>query len=579
MAEINSFRSGQISKLINRAEKSLSLINDGARDVTGRDSSLVSKYLSSDINDYVIIPPEKFREKNRLESVVNSVGSNNDDETRGAIKEELELIGGYVVSLDAKTANELRKKDFIVSSDKEEKVVPDDNFPISDYVDRSSVLYDNHDPGDGLYSKIADSALVRKAKDEIHNISRPLEQLKPGNTGSASERETEELTLDIRPEYSEPRYDSELTRKYTGKGVGLAIIDSGIHPHEDFTSPENRIVDFVDFLNGKTEPYDDRGHGSHVTGCAAGNGSNSNGLYKGTAPEANLIGLKVLDHYGYMKESNLIKAIQWCVKNKDKHNIRVINTSLGKKALEDYDNSPTNIAIRKAREAGILVVASAGNKGPKPNSITCPGDCWSTLSVGSMDDMNTRDRSDDIMSPNSSRGPTKGGLMKPDIVAPGEGIISILAPGTEIEEKAKKNTKIHEAMEKYFYLSDEEIINIPRKELESLKLKKDVINKWYESPASARLQAKEMFEKTQIRNVIGEDGDYTAQSGTSMASPTAAGIATTLFGVNSDLTPDEAMNIINKTAEKLPGDVPVNEQGNGAAEFDEAIKAALAMKE
>ena len=85
---------------------------------------------------------------------------------------------------------------------------------------------------------------------------------------------------------------------YTGKGIGVAILDTGISPVNDFTKPINRIVAFKDFVNNKSKPYDDNGHGTHVAGITGGNGINSNGKYKGIAPDCNLIAVKVLDEAG-----------------------------------------------------------------------------------------------------------------------------------------------------------------------------------------------------------------------------------------------------------------------------------------
>src|SRR5699024_10225820 len=87
-------------------------------------------------------------------------------------------------------------------------------------------------------------------------------------------------------------------RNLSGIGVTIAVLDTGIYPHDDLTTPENRIIAFHDLINGETEPYDDNGHGTHCAGDAAGNGALSDGKYKGPAPEADIIGVKVLDESG-----------------------------------------------------------------------------------------------------------------------------------------------------------------------------------------------------------------------------------------------------------------------------------------
>lgn len=111
-----------------------------------------------------------------------------------------------------------------------------------------------------------------------------------------------------------------------GGGVGIAILDSGIAMHPDFT---NRIVAFKDFVNNKKEIYDDEGHGTHVAGIAAGDGIMSGGLLKGVAPKAKIISLKVLDNKGIGKEDNVIEGIRWIIDNGRRFNIRVVNISFG----------------------------------------------------------------------------------------------------------------------------------------------------------------------------------------------------------------------------------------------------------
>src|SRR5262249_31049609 len=120
---------------------------------------------------------------------------------------------------------------------------------------------------------------------------------------------------------------------YTGAGVGIAIIDSGITSwHDDLTNKTSktfpygnqRVLKFVDFVNKKTSPYDDNGHGSHVAGIIGGNGYDSNGEKQGIAPDASLISLKVLDKDGKGSISNIIAALNWVAANAKQYNIRVV---------------------------------------------------------------------------------------------------------------------------------------------------------------------------------------------------------------------------------------------------------------
>lgn len=227
-----------------------------------------------------------------------------------------------------------------------------------------------------------------------------------------------------------------------GTGIGVAIIDSGIAPHTDFTSPVNRIVGWVDLVNGQPTPYDDFGHGTHVAGIVAGSGSGSAGSgysVRGVAPGANLIGVKVLDANGAGRVSTAIAGIDWCVDNRLLYNIRIINLSLGAPAAVSWQNDPFAAAVHRAWAAGIVVVTAAGNYGRQvasdPNSgiqygaITAPANAPLPITVGATKDMGTLDSSDDLMATFSSRGPTFfDRLTKPDLVASGN---RVLAPISE----------------------------------------------------------------------------------------------------------------------------------------------------
>lgn len=218
------------------------------------------------------------------------------------------------------------------------------------------------------------------------------------------------------------------TYGFTGKDLVAAVIDTGIHPHPDLVYPENRIIGWYDLVNEENSPYDDNGHGTHIAGIIAGNGTVSGGRFQGMAPEAKLIGIKVLDREGYGHTSDVIAAIEWCVRNKEKYNIRVINLSLGSTAQDSCRNDPLCRATSAAWKSGIVVCAAAGNDGPEAGTINTPGINEDVITVGNLDDRATVEWEDDEISPSSSRGPTIDNLIKPDILAPGTGINSLRVP-------------------------------------------------------------------------------------------------------------------------------------------------------
>ena len=214
-------------------------------------------------------------------------------------------------------------------------------------------------------------------------------------------------------------------RQIFGDNIGVAVVDTGICLHKDFTEGGNRILGFYDLIHGRTEPYDDNGHGSHVSGIIGGNGFLSNYKYVGLAPKCNLIGIKVLDQKGDGNISDVLAGLQWIIDNKEKYNIRVVNISVGTTTKENIDeNSLLVKGVNAVWDAGIVVVVAAGNNGPGPMSISTPGISRKVITVGSSDDRITVELFGNKTMDYSGRGPTASCIKKPDIVAPGSNIIS-----------------------------------------------------------------------------------------------------------------------------------------------------------
>jgi serine protease AprX len=231
------------------------------------------------------------------------------------------------------------------------------------------------------------------------------------------------------------------TYGYDGTGVGIAVIDSGAAAsHTDLAdgSGAPRIVQFVDFVNNATAPYDDFGHGSHVAGIVAGNGFDSGGLRTGIAPGARLLVLKVLDGNGRGRLSDLIAAFDYVVASRTVFGTRVVNVSIGAGVYESCEIDLLTIAAKRVTEAGIVVVAAAGNNGTsggvtRYGGITAPGNAPWVLTVGASNHQGTINRADDTVATFSSRGPSAVDyLAKPDIVAPGVGIESLSSPGSTL---------------------------------------------------------------------------------------------------------------------------------------------------
>lgn len=202
--------------------------------------------------------------------------------------------------------------------------------------------------------------------------------------------------------YSKLIEDSKrFSKQHTIKAIPCtAVIDTGIFPHKDIAS---NIKGFFDPVNARNTPYDDNGHGTHIAG-----------IISSIFPNCDLFGVKTLNAEGTGKIKHFIEGTNYLVAHKDTFNIRVINISLGTK----WDNSKEQIdlidCVEHAWDSGIFVCAAAGNNGPGRGSITIPGISKKVITIGTYDDNNY-----------SGRGPTKDCIVKPDILCPGEQILSL----------------------------------------------------------------------------------------------------------------------------------------------------------
>ena len=325
-------------------------------------------------------------------------------------------------------------------------------------------------------------------------------------------------------------------RSVDGKGVGIAILDSGIYAaHKSFLdrTGKSRVVFSRDFTGeGRTDdPY---GHGTHVAGIAAGNGQIANGAYEGVAPDANIINLRVLNSQGTGTVSGLLAALDWLLANRTLYNIRVANLSLGTAAINSYRNDPVCRAVRRLVDAGVVVAVAAGNDGKDASgrkiygAIHAPGDEPSAITVGASNTFGTNTRSDDVVATYSSRGPTRGfwtdllgvrhydNLVKPDVVAPGNKLISA---ESESNLLVGKNPSLD-------------------------------------------------------RNVSASpDSEMMTLSGTSVSTPVVAGTAALMLQVNPLLTPNLVKVLLMYTAQQLRG-FNAFEQGAGQLNIAGAVTLA-----
>ncbi len=230
-------------------------------------------------------------------------------------------------------------------------------------------------------------------------------------------------------------------RGANGQGVTVALLDTGVSPLPDLAGRSVRITtgaingvaaDCVN-LSGEATCDDQFGHGTFLAGLIAGDGTSSDGKYRGTAPGARILSLKIAGPDGSADVSKVLAAIQWVVSFRDQYGIRVLNLSLGTDSTQSYRVDPLNFAVEQAWKSGIVVTVAASNRGPGAATIAKPGDDPFVLTVGAIDDMGTAAREDDLLPNFSSRGPTAAdGLAKPDVVAPGAHLVGLAAPGATI---------------------------------------------------------------------------------------------------------------------------------------------------
>lgn len=203
-----------------------------------------------------------------------------------------------------------------------------------------------------------------------------------------------------------------------GEGVTLCVMDTGVSPHSDLSIPRERIVHFVDMINGDSEPYDDNGHGTFVAGIACGNGTLSGGKISGVAPRANIVGLKVIGASGESGTFKILDGMQWLFDNFRQYGIRVVCMSFGAEPQSYAD--PLKLGAEMLARSGLTVVVASGNSGE--NSLKSPAISNEVIAVGAVD-------SDNNLAPFTSRGIYQGAL-RPDVYADGVEIKGISAGGT-----------------------------------------------------------------------------------------------------------------------------------------------------
>ena len=212
----------------------------------------------------------------------------------------------------------------------------------------------------------------------------------------------------------------------TGAGVVVALMDSGISTHPDL--PTGKVIARVDLVNDGAPGLDPAGHGTHLAGIIAGQGT----TFRGVAPDARLVDIRVLDAGGAGTLREVVAGFDWLLKHRAALGIRVLNLSFGTTQTSSYHGDLLAALAESAWFAGITVVAAAGNDGADAGTVSTPGADPFIITAGSFDDQGTRADQDDRESAFSSRGPTLDGFTKPDVLAPGRRVVSLRAAGPQV---------------------------------------------------------------------------------------------------------------------------------------------------
>lgn len=347
---------------------------------------------------------------------------------------------------------------------------------------------------------------------------------------------------------------------YTGKGVTIAFLDSGFYPHPDLVEPANRIIAYED-LSGErrcllsSDPVESwQWHGTQTSVAAAGNGHLSGGIYRGLAYEANLV-LAKASEAGRITEDNIARGIEWVIANRKRHNIRVLNISLGGDEDVPCSKSIIDHAAEEAIKQGIVVVVAAGNSDDRP-SIP-PANSPSVITVGGYSDNNDSSGNGRQLY-HSNYGPTADGSVKPEVIAPAMWVAAPILPGTVAFARA-------EAVSELAAAPDYQLAGLARELEEEAQLPEQIA-------VSDAATIRRFVEAALSRQKIVAT-HYQHVDGTSFAAPIVTSIVAQMIEANPNLTPGAVKNILISSADRILGASALR-QGYGVVNARRAVQLA-----
>jgi serine protease AprX len=348
-----------------------------------------------------------------------------------------------------------------------------------------------------------------------------------------------------------------------GRGVTIAFLDSGFHPHPDLVQPTDRIVAYHDVhdperaLDPAAAPQADEWHGTQTCVAAAGNGFLSGGVYRGLASEARIVLVKV-GRGGRISDAAIEKGLAWVLANQDRHGIRVVSMSLGGDADRPLAESRVNQLAEEAVRRGMVLVAAAGNSGCTAQHRSLPpATAPSVIAVGGYDDGNDPERKN-LALYCSSFGVTADGLTKPEIIAPAMWVAAPILPGTPAYTRAQALAELSATPDNRLVAAIVEIgpetIGLPPDDWPG----PDALRAWIDG-------------KLRSEKIVG--AHYQHVDGTSFAAPVVASVVAQMLEANPELTPAAVKRILLQTAKPV-GELPAIRQGYGLLDARAAVAAA-----
>jgi serine protease AprX len=319
----------------------------------------------------------------------------------------------------------------------------------------------------------------------------------------------------------------EADPQFTGRGITMAFLDSGFYAHADLTKPNNRILAYrnifdadVDLASLETADVASW-HGMMTSVVAAGNGYLSDGFYRGIAPDASVVLVKI-GRSGHIPEPDIERGLQWVIDNRKTYDIRIVNISAGGDFEQSYLTNPLCQTVERAVQEGLIVICAVGNAGMAPRHPVLPPACSpSAIAVGGLDDQNSLDRARRGMY-RSSYGPTLDGLQKPELIAPGIWVAAPILPHTPTADEAHLYSELDAAPDEELPAIIESHLAIDR----DLDAAKDL-------PVPLLRQL--ITIKLREGNVINQYYKYV--DGTSFAAPIVSSIVACMLEANPRLSP------------------------------------------